>query len=78
MESWEEQVVQDARAIVDFLRSEYRGGKRTPLSVTRLASRLRRSRDRVTAAVTYLVFVTREIGAVGPSATRTNYYPMNE
>lgn len=77
MSPWEKQIHDDADAVYALLTAEYAAGHKRPLSVPALATRTRRSRDRVNAALIDLVSVRKTVGVFGESADRPQFFPLN-
>lgn len=77
MTPWEKRIHDDAEAVHAHLQTEYSAGRKRPLTIAALATRTRRPRDRVNAALVDLVSVRKTVGVVGESADRPEFYPLN-
>jgi hypothetical protein len=78
MSAWEKQIHDDAEAVYALLVAEYAAGHKRPLSIPALATRTRRSRDRVNAALGDLVRMQKTVGVVGESADQPQFYPLSD
>jgi hypothetical protein len=78
MSPWEKQVRDDAEAVYALMSAEYAAGKKRALSIAALATRTRRSRDRVNAALVDLVGIRKTVGVVGESPNKEQFYPLIE
>ena len=78
MSAWDKQIHDDADAVYQLLVAEYAAGHKRPLSIAALATRTRRSRDRVNAALGDLVRMRKTVGVIGESAERPQFFPLND
>jgi hypothetical protein len=78
MSPWEKRIHDDADAVYELLMAEYAAGRKRPLSLAALATRTRRSRDRVNAALGDLVRMRKTVGVVGDSPDRPQFFPLND
>jgi hypothetical protein len=76
MSPWEKQVHDDADAVYELLSAEYAAGHKRPLTIAALATRTRRSRDRVNAALGDLVRMRKNVGVEGESPDRPQFFPL--
>lgn len=61
----------------EFMLPEYRSSPQ-PFSIAALESALDLRRDRVCAALVYLIFVRQDVRTVGQQVRGTGFYPVDE
>lgn len=76
MQDWKDRVRQDADDVYAIMLEEYASGTPIPFSINRLKDGKKRSRERVAAALTLLVFVDKKVGVAGDSADEAVFFPV--